>query len=152
MGMNAVTKDKNQIKTKYMIMLFTIGLGLILSLPLIFVEAAPRDPGFDRRGECSEKTDNNNNIISKTCCWREPVPGQILGKTYCQTCDKNFLNCGDKVAQSYNRNIPDVVNQPTVPLTQQPPIESDKDPLIGDKITKEPLQNSNSNEENNDNA
>jgi hypothetical protein len=119
-----------------MITLFTFGLCLILPLPLMFVEAAPRAPEYDRSGDCPAKTDKNNKIISITCCWREPVPGQILGKTYCQTCDAKFENCGDKVAQSYNRNIPDVVNQPTVPLTKQPPIESDKYPLIGYKITR----------------
>jgi hypothetical protein len=35
----------------------------------------------------------------KTCCWRERVPGQLLGKTYCQTCDIEGKNCKEKVLQ-----------------------------------------------------
>lgn len=155
--MNAVSKVNCQFKTKYMIMLFTIGLGLILPLPLIFVEAAPKELGFERGQGCSTKRDKNDKIVSITCCWREAVPGQFLGKTYCQTCDIND-KCDDKSAQSYSSKIPDAVIQPDneivkeIPLTQQPPIESDKDSLIEDKITKEPLQSSNSEDENNNNV
>jgi len=159
MFVNDVTNVRCQIDTKYMVMLFTIGLGLILPLPLIFVEAVPRDPGFERSQDCTQKRDKNDKIISITCCWREPVPGQFLGKTYCQTCDANSANCGDKVAQSgTSGKLPDTVFQPNNevvkenPLTQQHPLKSDNDPLIKDEITGEPLQFSTSNGENQKNT
>jgi hypothetical protein len=35
----------------------------------------------------------------KTCCWREKIPGQILGIKYCQTCDSAGKNCDPKKKQ-----------------------------------------------------
>jgi hypothetical protein len=63
-------------------------------LPLLFVPlvygmsstpdacAVPPDSGYRGSYSCSAvKAD-----MTKTCCWRERVPGQILGVEYCQTC------------------------------------------------------------------
>ena len=59
---------------------------------------------------------------------------------------------------SYSSKIPEAVIQPNneivkeIPLTQPPPVKSDKDSIIGDIITKEPLQSSNSGDGNNNNV
>jgi len=65
-------------------------------LPLMFVPlvygisstpdacAAPQDPGYKTSKSCTLKVSQFKDV--KTCCWREKVPGQILGKEYCQTC------------------------------------------------------------------
>ncbi len=158
MCMDPATRVKSQKKIKSTIVFFAIGLCLILSLPSSYVEAAPRDPGFDR-GSCQTNRDLNDKILSTTCCWRDKIPGQFLAKAYCQTCDANSANCGDKVEQKgVIGTFPDAVIQPDNeiiadnPMTQQPSLKSDKDSVIEDKITGEPLQFSTSNEEIQENA
>jgi len=60
------------------------------------VFAVPPDDRFgDENNSCTSDYSKN----TKTCCWRERVPGQILAKTYCQTCDYAGKICKEKVLQ-----------------------------------------------------
>jgi hypothetical protein len=63
----------------------------LLSVPLVYgisstpdACAAPQDPGYQTSKRGTLKVSQFKDV--KTCCWREKVPGQILGKEYCQTC------------------------------------------------------------------
>lgn len=61
---------------------------------------------------------DTRDVVTTTCCWRERVPGQILGERYCQTCtyseDASTTDCGPKVKQM---GISDDVN-PMVPPSE----------------------------------
>ena len=70
----------------------------ILLVPFIYtttsipdVCAEIRDPKYDT-GTC---TGSKFSKSGQTCCWREQVPGQILGVTYCQTCKAECDSKGD---------------------------------------------------------
>lgn len=56
-------------------------------------------PPDDRFGGKDSNCTTDYSKDTKTCCWRERVPGQILGKTYCQTCDSDGKICKEKVLQ-----------------------------------------------------
>ena len=56
-------------------------------------------PADKKWGTYSSACTTDSKTGQKTCCWREPVPGQILGKTYCQTCDSKGKVCKEKVLQ-----------------------------------------------------
>lgn len=63
--------------------------GLVLLIPFLYASAsipdacaAIRDTNYDS-GSC---TGDKTSKAGKTCCWREKVPGELLGKTMCQTC------------------------------------------------------------------
>ena len=97
----------------YLIILTTFSF-LVLSLPLLYVYAVPSAPGWGTSRNCTADTID---AVTTTCCWREKIPGSILGQRYCQTCsysaDASTTDCGPKVKQM---GISDDIN-PMVPST-----------------------------------
>lgn len=63
--------------------------------------AAPMQEGFKNSGNCSISLPTSTS--SMTCCWREKIPGSILGEKYCQTCyygpNGLLTSCDDKELQ-----------------------------------------------------
>lgn len=62
--------------------------SIVLLVPFAYATLSMQDacarashPGYDKATECTGSQDTG-----KTCCWREPVEGQMLGVKYCQTC------------------------------------------------------------------
>ena len=120
---------------------------IFMILPLLFVPlvygmsstpdacAVPPDPRYGNT--CTTNPDGSE----KTCCWREKIPGQILGKEYCQTCKRasntqEWTDCKPKAAQL-------TTPSPTGPLTppqggvEQPPA-STPPPLFGENTNVPP--------------
>jgi hypothetical protein len=61
----------------------------------------------DRFGTSSYCSGGVKSREGKTCCWREQVPGKLLGDTYCQTCyektdskGNSYLQCTEKTKQA----------------------------------------------------
>jgi hypothetical protein len=77
------------------------------------VFGADMDPGFRNSKSCTVKVTENQDI--KTCCWRERVPGQLLGKEYCQTC-----TTGAAGSTSCQEKKPQALEQPPTPLPFDP--------------------------------
>ncbi|MDQ2686029.1 MAG: hypothetical protein M3Y25_09345, partial [Thermoproteota archaeon] len=98
---------------------------IVLTLPLFYANALPPAPGWGTSKNCVNDT---RDTVTTTCCWRERVPGQILGQRYCQTCtysaDGSTTDCGPKVKQM---GVSDDIN-PMAPPTEG---VSD-DPQVGD--------------------
>jgi hypothetical protein len=112
------------------------------------VIAVPPDPNFgESRGTCETSDDGS----ATTCCWREEIPGILLGESYCQTCKRTMTNngittnCSDKelqmdlvkTSESVRPSINDGVAEN--PLTPQPSIESEKGTIIGERLTDQEL-------------
>jgi hypothetical protein len=61
----------------------------------------PMQDGFKNSANCS--TSAPTSTSSMTCCWREKIPGSILGEKYCQTCyygpNGLLTSCDDKELQ-----------------------------------------------------
>jgi hypothetical protein len=120
---------------------------IFMILPLLFVPlvygmsstpdacAVPPAPGWDSSKSCDSAGKYPIVGVEVTCCWRERVPGQILGEEYCQTCEytANGWECTQKELQfleqpptppTPSRLPPDVLgNLPTleqVPTTPPP--------------------------------
>lgn len=99
------------------------------------VFAASKDPRWENGG-CSLK-DYEPGSPTSTCCWREMVPGQILGQEYCQTCDSSTGKCGDKELQMDYSQIPDSVRPPSNGggVLEQPPTgEVTQPPTTGESV------------------
>lgn len=108
-------------------------------------------PADKRWGTSSSNCSTDEKTGQRTCCWREPVPGQILGKTYCQTCDRDGKVCKEKVLQF---TVPQLSEESVLPeygVLEQPSSTSDSsvfpknDGLLGllDNPTIQPDDNSN---------
>ncbi len=67
------------------------------------VFAAPMQEGFKNSANCT--TSAPTSTSSMTCCWREKIPGQIVGERYCQTCyygpNGLLTSCDDKELQFF---------------------------------------------------
>ena len=62
--------------------------GIVSLVPLISnVYAVPPDSrwGGQMGVNCTGESKGDRWFV--TCCWREPIPGQILGQEYCQRCE-----------------------------------------------------------------
>ena len=63
--------------------------------------AVPMQQGFKDSANCT--TSAPTSTSSMTCCWREKIPGSILGERYCQTCyygpNGLLTSCDDKELQ-----------------------------------------------------
>lgn len=58
------------------------------------VFAVPPDDNWgESRGTCETSGDG----LTVTCCWRERIPGSILGESYCQTCKKTVTGGGIRI-------------------------------------------------------
>jgi hypothetical protein len=108
----------------------------VLAVTLIYssftpfiVFAEPPDTRWISSRDC--KTVGSGAQAAVKCCWREKVPGQILGKEYCQTCTIRTgqqASCGPKVAQSIT--TPPTTGESVLPeggVAEQP----EQPPLFG---------------------
>jgi hypothetical protein len=101
-------------------------VGLFFSAPYVFAEKP--DPHYPNSGNCSWSGPNDK---YQTCCWRERVPGQILGEQYCQKCTwvegQGYVDCSQKELQ--------MLEQPPTP----PPSSSGPaDPIQDDGVFGQP--------------
>jgi hypothetical protein len=61
----------------------------------------------------------NDGGVRVTCCWREAIPGQILGKEYCQTCTQKsgkVYDCTAKQPQALEQPPTSSPNDQTAPI------------------------------------
>jgi hypothetical protein len=61
-----------------------LAVSLIYSSFSEVLFAAPRDPRWGSGSTCNFDTPGDTSTI--TCCWREQIPGSVLGEAYCQSC------------------------------------------------------------------
>ncbi|HZA68063.1 MAG TPA: hypothetical protein VE548_00055 [Nitrososphaeraceae archaeon] len=87
-----------------------------------------------------------------TCCWREKIPGSILGEKYCQTCyygpNGLLTSCDDKELQYVKtpgkdqlNNLPSLQGDDNV--LQEPSTDSKLPKLLQNGGALEKLQESN---------
>jgi hypothetical protein len=127
---------------------------IFMILPLLFV---PLVYGLSSTPDaCAVPPDNrwfsgncSGTKTKQTCCWREPIPGSILGQKYCQTCEQDprdgieGWNCGPKeksitaTEPGVLQNLPTLEQVPTTP----PPLFGRNDatfPPTGDITGEQP--------------
>lgn len=107
--MDIVKETQNYRKTMTFVVL-TLVLAVALTPSVSFVNAVPPD---DRWGggnsTCEAEFKGDRYFLN--CCWREPIPGSILGKAYCQKCentgtsDKPVWSCEPKQPQAFESTI-----------------------------------------------
>ncbi|TLX91661.1 MAG: hypothetical protein E6K94_02615 [Thaumarchaeota archaeon] len=95
-------------------------VSFLLTLPSTSnIFAAPMREGFKNSGNCSISPPTSTS--SMTCCWREKIPGSILGEKYCQTCyygpNGLLISCDDKELQYVKTTDKDQSN--TLPPLQK---------------------------------
>jgi hypothetical protein len=96
-----------------------------------FVFALPPKQGWIDSGNCTSTGDPRPSKVGTkekmTCCWRERVPGQILGVRYCQTCTITWSGDGwetgdcQEAELQFSQFIPTPTPTPT-PLTPLGPL------------------------------
>lgn len=74
---------------RHKLIMFTVisllAVSLIYSLSSTFyVYAVPADSRFDSAADCKGEVIDGEPAV--TCCWREKIPGSVLGEVYCQSC------------------------------------------------------------------
>jgi hypothetical protein len=96
-----------------------------------YLYAVPPDPGWGTSKNCTADT---RDAVTTTCCWRERIPGSMLGQRYCQTCtyteNAGSTECGPKVKQM---GISDDINPyvpPTDGVSDDPKAGDDPNPGI----------------------
>ena len=106
--------------------------------------AKPPEVGWTNSKDC-EITKNVPTTVR--CCWRERVPGQILGVTYCQTCTAVRTNptVYDCTAKEKQAVTPPTTGENIVPgdtgVLEQPPTPPSFDstaPLQGGVLEQQP--------------
>jgi hypothetical protein len=89
---------------------------IFMILPLLFVPlvygisstpdacAAPPDSRWDSSKSCDGLKVQSEGV-EVTCCWRERIPGLLLGEEYCQTCEytANGWECSQKELQFFEQ-------------------------------------------------
>jgi len=126
-------------------------VGLLVSLQSVSnIFAAPIQQGFKDSANCT--TSAPTSTSSMTCCWRENIPGSILGERYCQTCyygpNGLLTSCDDKELQYVKTPSKDQSN--TLPplqeggnVLQEPSTDSKLPQLLQKGGILEKLQESN---------
>jgi len=129
----------------------TLLVGLLVSLQSVSnIFAAPMQQGFKDSANCT--TSAPTSTSSMTCCWREKIPGSILGERYCQTCyygpNGLITSCDDKELQYVKTPSKDQSN--TLPplleggnVLQQPSTDSKLPQLLQKGGILEKLQQNN---------
>jgi hypothetical protein len=113
--------------------------------------AVPMQQGFKDSANCT--TSAPTSTSSMTCCWREKIPGSILGERYCQTCfygpNGLITSCDDKELQYVKTPSKDQSN--TLPplqgggnVLQEPSTDSKLPQLLQKDSILEKLQQNNS--------
>ncbi|MDR4492417.1 MAG: hypothetical protein R2685_16230 [Candidatus Nitrosocosmicus sp.] len=90
--------------------------------PFIVYAEPPASGYYMSTCDTSNMPESNDGGVRVTCCWREHIPGQILGKEYCQTCtqkDGKVYDCTAKQPQA---------------LGQQPTSSQPLPPTVGENI------------------
>jgi hypothetical protein len=156
MNIYMLKRSQNYMKITITFLILTIFSILYLSSSVSSTDAAPKDLRWGaENSNCEDEYDYETDTVVETCCWRESIPGKILGQEYCQTCDKLGKNCGDKEKKMDPTKTPESTRPPTNnepvlenPETeQQPSIRSDEVIVLEDITDKEFKQNPSSNEE-----
>ena len=125
-------------------------VSFLFSLPSVTnVFAMPMQEGFKNSANCSMSAPTS--ISSMTCCWREKIPGSMLGERYCQTCyygpNGLLTSCDDKELQYVK--IPSKDQSNTLPPIQgggnilEPSTDSKLPKLLQKGGVLEKLQESN---------
>lgn len=95
--MNNFRNLQNYSKSISTLAVYAVVISMFVSITTSNVYAAPKDPRYDSAQDCTKFKDKKSGIDGYKCCWREPIPGSILGQTYCQTCEGYpSTKCGDK--------------------------------------------------------
>jgi hypothetical protein len=121
---------QNYSKSISTLAVYIMAISMILSISSSNVYAAQKDIRFSSSADCKDGMEPRTGMIYTTCCWREPVPGKILGQVYCQTCVKDSNDCYDKIAQDFTKT----------PESTRP---SDNDQVLEDQQTEQPSIKSN---------
>ena len=96
--------------------------GLAFSSSYVFAEKP--DSQYPNSGNCTFSGPSSDE--SQTCCWREKIPGKILGERYCQSCKwvegQGWVDCTQKELQMLDLppNPP-----PSSPSGPSAPIQND---------------------------
>jgi hypothetical protein len=106
--------------------------GSFIPFAAFVVYAKPPESGWSSSKDCTDVSKPGGSTAIR-CCWRERVPGQILGVTYCQTCtavrsDPTVWDCKPKEKQA----LPPTAGENIVPgetgVLEQPPTSSPFNP------------------------
>jgi hypothetical protein len=113
----------------------------LLSVPLVYgisstpdACAVPPDSRWEG-GTCTDDEVTSTGVVTKkTCCWREKIPGSILGETYCQQCTYILGSggtwvCDDKELQYLT--TPPTTGESVLPGTAEQPPPPTPPPLFG---------------------
>ena len=74
-------------KTYFRTISLITALALVLLVPLTNAYGAPPDNRWGGKMGVNCTGESKGDRWFVTCCWREPIPGQILGQSYCQKCE-----------------------------------------------------------------
>ena len=110
-------------------------IAFLFSLPSASnVLAMPMQQGFKDSKDCTMSPGGASSNM--TCCWREKVPGSIIGQTYCQTCyygpNGLLTSCDDKELQfikTPGKDLPQLQGGGNV--LQEPSTENNRAPSLG---------------------
>jgi hypothetical protein len=124
-------------------------ISFVFDASMVFAEKP--DPGYPGSVDCSWSGPNDK---YQTCCWREKIPGKILGEQYCQKCawveGQGYVDCTQKELQMLEQ--PPNPSPTSLPSSPSAPIQDDSVLEQPDKPNKESLMNlPNSNERTLDN-
>ena len=109
--MNNFRNLQNYSKSISTLAVYAVVISMFVSITTSNVYAAPKDPRYDSAQDCTKFKDKKSGIDGYKCCWREPIPGSILGQTYCQTCEGYpSTKCGDKERSMALAEQTDTVN------------------------------------------
>ena len=152
LSLNNFKNLQNYSKSISAVVVSAMILSIIISISIPNGYAAPKEPRNDENAKCSTVYDKKEKKNKETCCWREMVPGKILGNTYCQTCDSYSNNCGDKVLQNrlaeQTKPLDPLINNDIVtenPTTLEPSSPTSSSGMI----VTEPLQQMETNDDSN---
>lgn len=158
--MDNVKNSHNYKKTMLTFVVLTLGFAVALTPSVINVDAVPpSDRWGGGNSTCEAEFKGDRYFLN--CCWREPIPGSILGKAYCQKCenvgteDKPVWSCEPKQPQGFESTIKRHETVPLHPLEEpgenkqtNPTFNSNKGAIIDENLAEDqPMQFSSNNEE-----
>jgi hypothetical protein len=103
--MNNVKETQNHRKIILTFAVLTLVLAVALTPSVSYVKAVPPDDRWGGESTCEAEFKGDRYFLN--CCWREPIPGSILGKAYCQKCentgtsDNPVWTCEPKQPQAF---------------------------------------------------
>jgi hypothetical protein len=102
----------------FAVIAFTLVVPATVFLSTTDVLAVAADSRFESAADCKGGV-SWASTVTLTCCWREPVPGKIVGEVYCQTClvneDGTTGDCDPKELQMRQLPEGDLPQLETVP-------------------------------------